>query len=251
MLAVDGMKAGYAGQGDQSNRDYAILPAVSSYCMARGEFSAALPLLDLLESVGCGVVILDGTEKITAINSVAQQLLQCDIRLTDAGSHDRISGLVNRLLKEISASSPESEKSWASLPRHSGRPIVIFAFDTDETSRSRALILIDLSVSLVPSPTVLRQMFKLTNAEINLALAIASGFGPCEFASRTQVSRATARSQLASVFAKTNTRRQVQLAALLARISLLPSSKFSSLSLNSNENAEKAPRRSRHSISFG
>ena len=216
-------------QGDQSNRQYATLPAVSSYCTARGEFSAALPLLDLLESMGCGVALLDGTEKITAINSTAQQLLQCDIRLADAGSHDRIPGLVKRLMTEISASSLEPEKSWVCLQRRLGSPIVIFSFDLDGTSRSCALILIDLGSSLVPSPTVLRRMFKLTNAEINLALAMASGCGPCEFASRTQVSRATARSQLASVFAKTNTRRQAQLVALLARISLLPSSKFSSL----------------------
>lgn len=231
------MTADYSEQRDQSNRHYAILPAVSSCCTARREFSPVLPLLDLFERLGCGVVLLDGTEKITTINSVAQQLLHSDILSTDAGSHDFIPGLVKRLLKETSTSPLEPENSWVSLQRHLGRPIAMFAFDFDATTQARAMILIDLGASLIPRPSVLRQMFKLTNAEIKLALAIASGFGPCEFAIRAHVSKSTARSQLASVFAKTNTRRQGELVALLARISLLPSSTFSTLNLNSKDSA--------------
>ena len=226
------MRPDYSEQGDRCDGSYQICPAVAGFCAARGEYSSAIPLLDWLERLGSGIVLLDGTEKINAINSAAQQLLQRDIHFSDDRSHHLIPGLVKRLLKEISASSVKPEKSWVSLQRSLGRPIAVFVFDLDETCQCHALVLIDLGGSLAPSPTVLRRMFKLTDAEINLALAIASGFGPCEFAIRTHVSRSTARSQLSSVFAKTDTRRQAELVALLARISLVPSSTFSTLNLN-------------------
>jgi DNA-binding CsgD family transcriptional regulator len=65
-------------------------------------------------------------------------------------------------------------------------------------------------------------MFGLTKAELKLASAIASGFTPTDLAREWRISRATVRSQLASIFAKTHTHRQAELVALLARVSLLP-----------------------------
>ena len=51
---------------------------------------------------------------------------------------------------------------------------------------------------------------------------IASGATPAEIAADNLVSMATVRSQLASVLAKTQTRRQAELVALLARLAILP-----------------------------
>jgi DNA-binding CsgD family transcriptional regulator len=55
-----------------------------------------------------------------------------------------------------------------------------------------------------------------------LAVQITRGDTPADIARETGVSIATVRSQLASVFAKTQTGRQAELVALLARVAILP-----------------------------
>jgi DNA-binding CsgD family transcriptional regulator len=91
-----------------------------------------------------------------------------------------------------------------------------------EADAHTALILVDLDGSPLPSPAALQTMFGLTAAEAQLALAIARGETPAGVARTRGVALATVRSQLASVLGKTQTRRQAELVALLARVSILP-----------------------------
>ena len=84
------------------------------------------------------------------------------------------------------------------------------------------VVLIDLDVSPQVAPTTLQKLFGLTLAEARLATRTAAGETLAEIAEETGVSMSTARSQLASVFVKTRTRRQGELVALLARVSILP-----------------------------
>jgi DNA-binding CsgD family transcriptional regulator len=79
------------------------------------------------------------------------------------------------------------------------------------------LLLTDLRSPLRPEATQFSAAFGLTAAEAKLAAKLASGVGIDAAASSLGVSRETARSQLKAVFAKTNTRRQAELAGLLAR----------------------------------
>ena len=72
------------------------------------------------------------------------------------------------------------------------------------------------------NPQTLQRMFGLTRAETHLALRLAHGDAPLEIARSWRLSRTTIRSQLASLFAKTDTKRQAELVALLGRISVLP-----------------------------
>ncbi|UCI10746.1 helix-turn-helix transcriptional regulator [Mesorhizobium sp. B1-1-8] len=60
--------------------------------------------------------------------------------------------------------------------------------------------------------------FKLTRAEARLASKLASGEGIRTASAELGISRETARTQLRAVFAKTGTRRQAELAALLSRL---------------------------------
>jgi DNA-binding CsgD family transcriptional regulator len=64
----------------------------------------------------------------------------------------------------------------------------------------------------------LRELFGLTTAEARLARAMARGTSLQGFATAAGISEGTARAQLKSVFAKTNTHRQAELVALLARV---------------------------------
>ena len=73
----------------------------------------------------------------------------------------------------------------------------------------------------VPSQKGLQQLFDLTAAEAKLAQLIACGDSVEEVAQTLNVKMTTARTQLAAVFAKTETRRQAKLVALLSRIAHL------------------------------
>lgn len=66
-----------------------------------------------------------------------------------------------------------------------------------------------------PQATVLRRLYGLTAAEATLALALLQGDGLSEAADRLGIRLSTAKTQLQSVFAKTDTRRQAELVKLV------------------------------------
>lgn len=68
------------------------------------------------------------------------------------------------------------------------------------------------------NPTLLQALFGLSPAEARIAIGVAEGGSLPELAARAEVTHATVRSQLRSVFDKTGVRRQSELAALLARL---------------------------------
>lgn len=68
------------------------------------------------------------------------------------------------------------------------------------------------------NPERLRALFGLSPAEARVAVAVAAGAGLPEIAGQLDVTHATVRSQLRAVFEKTGTRRQSELAALIARL---------------------------------
>ncbi len=71
------------------------------------------------------------------------------------------------------------------------------------------------SVMLV---NALRQLFRLSPAEAAIAIALANGADLPEIAMARSVKLNTLRSQIASIMAKTNTRRQAELVAIVARL---------------------------------
>ena len=95
----------------------------------------------------------------------------------------------------------------------------VTAFGSDLFTSGRVILLLtDLTSPLRPEATQLCAAFRLTVAEAKLAAKVASGMGIDGAAAALGVSRETARTQLKAVFAKTNTRRQAELAALVARL---------------------------------
>jgi DNA-binding CsgD family transcriptional regulator len=85
----------------------------------------------------------------------------------------------------------------------------------------RTINLADLHHIPTPSPAALQNFFNLTPGEVQIAQSII-GETVEEIAERLGVKLPTARTQLASVFAKTGTRRQAQLVALLVRVAHIP-----------------------------
>jgi DNA-binding CsgD family transcriptional regulator len=70
----------------------------------------------------------------------------------------------------------------------------------------------------VPSAQLLQEYFDLTSAEVRLAQSLARGLSLEEAARHLNIKMSTARTQLAAIFAKTDTQRQGKLIAMLSRI---------------------------------
>jgi DNA-binding CsgD family transcriptional regulator len=180
------------------------------------------PLLGTLERIGCGGIIRDRLGRVTDLNYAALRALEREMGAIDLASRHLVSRAVQRLLKRVPARVPADGSSWVTLRRESGRPLAMYQLRVGHPPESTILILVDIDTSLQPRPRTLERMFGLTGAEMNLATAIATGSAPADLARQRHVSQATVRSQLAKVFAKTHTRRQAELVALLARVALLP-----------------------------
>jgi DNA-binding CsgD family transcriptional regulator len=73
----------------------------------------------------------------------------------------------------------------------------------------------------MPSEASLRSLFDLTPAEARLAQRLACGDSVEEVAKILHIKMTTARTQLAAIFAKTDTRRQAKLVAILCRVAHL------------------------------
>ena len=81
-----------------------------------------------------------------------------------------------------------------------------------------------------PPAAILARAFRLTPSEAKLACIIARGAPPDIAARELKISRETARNQLKSVFAKTDTHRQSELVALLCKSANGPARERSSQS---------------------
>jgi DNA-binding CsgD family transcriptional regulator len=73
----------------------------------------------------------------------------------------------------------------------------------------------------VPSEELLQEYFDLTSAEVKLAQSLTRGLSLEEAAKHLSIKMSTARTQLASIFAKTDSQRQGKLIAILSRIAHL------------------------------
>jgi DNA-binding CsgD family transcriptional regulator len=176
------------------------------------------PAVDLMfrlfDSTGYGCIVLDCSHNVIALNRAAWQLLR-----REAGPNDlRNERWISSHLKKIFAD--QSGQPWAPFCRESRRPLAVFTL-AGSAERS-LLILIDTDTFLLPKPPTLQRLFGLTSAESRVAAGIATGLSLTDLAHLQRVSRATVRTQLASIFRKTHTRRQAELVALLARVSFLP-----------------------------
>jgi DNA-binding CsgD family transcriptional regulator len=180
------------------------------------------PLLSILERIGCGGVVLDSANRVIAINLPALRLLRQDVEPSVANDRNWVSGAVGQLLNRVSSRLGSEGTTWVTVPRESGRPLAVLQFSPYTRGGNTVLMILDMDCSLQPRPLTLQRLFGLTPAEIKLASGIAVGFSPTDLARHLGRSRTTIRSQLASIFAKTHTRRQGELVALLARISMLP-----------------------------
>lgn len=178
-------------------------------------------LLDMLARLGCGYVVLDAGRKIAASNGAALGILARELRAVGDASGSRDDAL-RELMHRAGARPAPGGMCWIATSAKDGLCRVLRQCAGGAPEGTCLVMVVDLDARPEPKPETLRQVFGLSEAEAYLALELAKGRTPADVAARRRVSRTTVRSQLGAVFAKTNTRRQAELVALLGRVAVLP-----------------------------
>ncbi len=184
----------------------------NSYCGA--------VVLGMLDRIGCGYLVLESRRKVVEANASARQILGSDGNTVQ--TLDQLTSAFRRLMDRAPNRPSLGSLSWVVVSSKDDAPLVLNQIAEDMPDGASVVMLVDLDVHLEPNPFMLQRMFGLTMAETRLALQMARGDIPADVARDRRLSRTTVRSQLASVFAKTQTRRQAELVTLLARIAVLP-----------------------------
>jgi DNA-binding CsgD family transcriptional regulator len=185
--------------------------------------------VDLFDALDFGAVLLDRRGVIVHANRNARTVFGSglDVVVGRLVASDPAANADLQALLEA-ASMPRFPPGAARpvpIPRAGKRPLVVEAVPVapdivdDPLCVLRSILLItDLGQSRAFRTSQLRDVFHLTNAEAKLAARLAGGEDLDAAAAVLGVTWQTARSQLKSIFAKTDTHRQAELVALLARI---------------------------------
>jgi DNA-binding CsgD family transcriptional regulator len=195
-------------------------PRVSTQEMVIG-----VTLLDALDRVGYGGLVLDGRGDVISVNANGRRLLEQKLGRGAGSDADWLRRAARRLQDGITPWFPHNKEVWATIPCAGDRPLALHRIPLDAASGEDAhvvMILADFGAVPQPNPATLRRIFGLTGAEAKLAVQIGRGDTLASIARENNVRVATVRSQLAAVFGKTQTRRQTELAMLLARMAILP-----------------------------
>lgn len=188
--------------------------------------SSGQPLLQLLDRMSCGAVVVDPEGAPIDLNTTASHILgQQGLGALGIPSPEVSRRALRSLLVQAGQALRIDSESWVTVPRSTGAPLVLHTIPLGEPGSVRSstvIILVDLRHSPRPTPGVLQKLFDLTPAESRLAIEIVGGRTLSEVSSKMGLSNATLRTQLSSVFTKTQTRRQAELVALLTRVAIFP-----------------------------
>lgn len=174
----------------------------------------------MIERIGCGYLVLNGEKKVIEWNAAARATIERQGEAAET-AYALAAGL-KRLVADVPVRFLPGSLSWVVIKSLGDRPVVINEMGVVAPQGTCIVALLDRENRPTANPDTLQRMFGLTSAETHLALRLAHGDAPLDIARSWRLSRTTIRSQLASLFAKTETKRQAELVALLGRISVLP-----------------------------
>jgi DNA-binding CsgD family transcriptional regulator len=190
--------------------------------------AAGICVLSIFDSLGYGGFLLDRGRQVFAHNRIAANCLGDGLTLrakylaaTDRESDVRLQNLIESALKSVE--DPGTPVSIG-LRRDFRLPLVVRTLHLAEDRRpglhSATLLVVasDPEFSHVPPVNMLSEIFGLTPSEASVAIGIAAGKQFGEIAADRGVKIETVRVHSKTVFSKTRTRGQSELASLLTRL---------------------------------
>jgi DNA-binding CsgD family transcriptional regulator len=196
--------------------------ARASLMASRLGLRAASDMTDAMQLLGLPAIALGHAGRAIAMNALAEAL---DGRVITGGL-DRValgSPAADALLSEALANAHAGGVGSIPLPANAGQPALIVhvlpltgaAHDVFAAARTLMLVT-DVAAPEAPTQELLAGLFDLTPAEARVARALASGLPLDQVAAEFGLAVQTIRNQLAAVFHKTGTSRQVELLRLIA-----------------------------------
>jgi DNA-binding CsgD family transcriptional regulator len=178
-----------------------------------------------LEAMGLPAAVVDSTGKVVAANGLFDSLEGRVI----ARAHGRV-GLTDRAaarllddaVGQLHLNFDDMVRSIPVPATEDGPPLIVHLVPVrreahDIFARAMGIMVVSpVTIGEPPSGTLLQGLFDLSPAEARVAKGIASGQTIDTMATSFDLSRETLRYQLKAVFAKTGTKRQADLAGLLA-----------------------------------
>jgi DNA-binding CsgD family transcriptional regulator/PAS domain-containing protein len=194
--------------------------------------SRVLDMETALDALSTALVMVDASAKVLFANRNARAILACrDGLLSDGGrliaQHCTDRTTLRAALAtatNIGTGKAAPKPQAALISRATQRPLQIVAVPCRPgllatPKKAAAIVLITDPDQKPPTqPELLRTLFRLTQAEIKLAVALRNGTSLSEAANLNCIGRETVRSQLKSIFVKTGTRRQSELIGLLVKL---------------------------------
>lgn len=191
-------------------------------------------LLGIFEAVNCGAILLDANKRVLHFNARAKECFRDGVTL----ANDRLCALsrpcdvmlqtaLDQCLKYREAALRPIMREAVGLSRDEKACIIARVLPISPDAQwelgdaTLIVILIDPEDCAEPSHALLEQVFGLTKSESRVASRLMCGQTLQEIAEHTGVTPGTVRSQIKSVFAKTNTHRQAQLVGLLTRLAMI------------------------------
>lgn len=179
------------------------------------------PVISVFGFLGVSALIVDGVGSILESNEAAKRTL--NLQETREGPPQRLPEPLRKYLSEEALADVADGVVCIYVPRPERRALVfMLAAVSPGDANPVMMALIDLEQFCQPKRTVLRSAFGLTAAEADVARGVAQGQSVSEIAGALGLAVSTVRGQLKAVFAKTATRRQGELALVVARTCLLP-----------------------------
>ncbi|MFZ0494899.1 MAG: helix-turn-helix transcriptional regulator [Methylocella sp.] len=182
-----------------------------------------------LNAMRLPAIALDQHGFIDEVNAAAEVVFDNDVKIMDRRLFVRdpaARALLKRVIDQLRTSSHCNPLATDPIivQRRDKMPVIVRIWPFDGAAHSpaqevRALLTLNaLGPKPGPPAAILARTFRLTPAEAKLACVIARGASPGIAAGELKISRETARNQLKSVFAKTDTHRQSELVALLLQV---------------------------------
>lgn len=191
--------------------------------------AAGQVVLDVLEALGCGGLLLDNKGRVLQTNPKAHRYLGSRFNLNRRGGSPE--GTINEAVQDGLRSALMGSAEVAPIlgdhivvPRADSRPLLLRQLTLpgglDVSGEAiAAIVVLDMQDCPHPDEDLLRDLFLLTPAEARVANRLSCGQDVASIARDLGVSRGTVRVHLKSLFWKTATRRQGELIALLAHLS--------------------------------
>jgi DNA-binding CsgD family transcriptional regulator len=188
---------------------------------------------EVVERITCGVIFVDAGGAVVHANAAARSMalendgLSLDRDCVRGAVSDDTKALGRMVTQTIETATGEAGGCAEAivLSRPSGkRPYQVVAAPLSGRQHQRcscralaALFVTDPEATPETPEHLVRALYGLTPAESRVAESLLQGANPSEISDRNGVSLATVRSQLRSIFDKTETRRQSELVSVLLR----------------------------------